>query len=122
MIGGHHPQMTYYVLFLWAAYVLFRLWEAWQKRTWKPFLVATAFLGVSAGVGALSQAANLLPYYEYGQYSIRGGSELERDQTRDPALQTGLDKSYAQSTPPLGLNSGPSSYLTSSAAPPKKTS
>ena len=97
MIGGHHPQMTYYVLFLWAAYVLFRLWEARQKRTWKPFLVATAFLGVSAGVGALSQAANLLPYYEYGQYSIRGGSELERDQTRDPALQTGLDKSYAQS-------------------------
>jgi len=97
IIGGNHPQMTYYVLSLWVAYVLFRLWETWQSRSWKPFLVATAFLGISAGTGALSQAANLLPYYEYGQYSIRGGSELERDQTRDPALQTGLDKSYAQS-------------------------
>ncbi len=97
MIGGHHPQMTYYVLFLWGAYGLYRLWEAWQHRSWKPFLIATVLLLVSAGVGALSQAANLLPYYEYGKYSIRGGSELERDQNQDPALQTGLDKTYAQS-------------------------
>jgi len=97
MIGGHHPQMTYYVLFLWAAYGLYRLWEAWQSRSWKRFLLMSTFLFVSAGVGALSQAANLLPYYEYGKYSIRGGSELERDQNQDPALQTGLDKTYAQS-------------------------
>ncbi len=97
MVGGHHPQMLYYVLFLWAAYGLYRLWEAWQSRLWGRFFVMSALLLVSAGVGALSQAANLLPYYEYGKYSIRGGSELERDQGRDPALQTGLDKSYAQS-------------------------
>ena len=97
MVGGHHPQMTYYVLFLWGAYGLYRLWEAWQNRSWGRFLGMSALLLVSAGVGALSQTANLLPYYEYGKYSIRGGSELERDQAQDPALQTGLDKSYAQS-------------------------
>jgi hypothetical protein len=97
MIGGHHPQMLYYVLSLWVAYGLYRLWEAWKSRAWKPFLGLSALLFVSAAVGALSQAANILPYYEYGKYSIRGGSELERDRERDPALQSGLDKAYAQS-------------------------
>lgn len=97
MIGGHHPQMLYYALFLWAAYGLYRLWEAWQSRLWGRLFLMSALLLVSAGVGALSQAANLLPYYEYGKYSIRGGSELERDQERDLALQTGLAKSHAQS-------------------------
>jgi hypothetical protein len=96
MVGGHHPQMLYYVLSLWVGYGLYRFWEAWRQKTWRVFTIATLLTLFSAGVGALSQASNLLPYYEYGQYSIRGGSELERDWEQDIARQTGLDKAYAQ--------------------------
>ncbi|MCS7297286.1 MAG: hypothetical protein NZ611_03605 [Bacteroidia bacterium] len=97
MAGGGHPQMAYYALTVIAAYELFWLWEAWKGRQWRAYLTSAALVALCAAIGALSQANALLPYYEYGRYSIRGGSELERDREKDIALQSGLDKGYAQS-------------------------
>lgn len=97
MVGGNHPQMLYYVLVLFGGYGLYRFWMAWQNRAWRRFWLATGLVVLSVGAAGLSQIAKLLPYYTYGQYSIRGGSELEREQEKDPSLRSGLDKSYAQS-------------------------
>lgn len=97
MVGGHHPQMAYYALIVLGAYELHWLFTAWQERQWKTYLVGFLLLGASAGAGALSQISTLLPYRAYGEYSIRGGSELERDQAREASLRTGLDREYAQS-------------------------
>ncbi len=97
MVGGHHPQMAYYGLAVIAAYELAWAWEAWQTRQLKPYFVSLGLLAAAAGAGGLAQIANLLPYYEYGKYSIRGGSELERDAQKEPSLKEGLDREYAQS-------------------------
>ncbi len=97
MVGGHHPQMAYYAFAVIAAYELAWAWNAWQTRQLQPYLISLGLLAVTAGVGTLSQIANLLPYYEYGKYSIRGGSELERDAQKEPSLREGLDREYAQS-------------------------
>lgn len=97
IVGGNHPQMAYYALLLIAGYGLFWIMEAWQARQWRTLALQLGLFIATAGLGALSQISSLLPYYEYGQYSIRGGSELERDIQRDPSLKSGLDKEYAQS-------------------------
>lgn len=97
MVGGHHPQMAYYALAVLAAYELAWAWTAWRAQQLKPYLLSLGLLVLTAGAGGLSQIANLLPYYEYGKYSIRGGSELERDAQKDPFLKEGLDREYAQS-------------------------
>lgn len=97
IVGGHHPQMAYYALLVIAAYELYWLWQAVARRTWREYLLALSLGILSAGAAGTSRLASLLPYYQYGQYSIRGPSELERETTQDPSLRTGLDKSYAQS-------------------------
>lgn len=96
-VGGNHPQMLYYALVVIGAYIIAWAWEGIQQKEWKPFLGKLVLFSLTAGVGALSQVSSLLPFYEYGKYSIRGGSELERDAEKDPSLRTGLDKGYAQS-------------------------
>lgn len=97
VVGGNHPQMAYYASVVIGGYGLFWLWETWQSRQWRTFAGRIGLFIAATAFGALSQMSHILPYYEYGQYSIRGGSELERDYTRDPSLRSGLDKEYAQS-------------------------
>ncbi|MEN3041038.1 MAG: hypothetical protein ABDH66_05835, partial [Bacteroidia bacterium] len=96
MAGGNHPQMAYYALAVIGGYGLLWGWESWQTRRWKAFLIGAGITTACAAVGSLSQLSALLPFYEYGRYSIRGGSELERDAEKDPSLRSGLDKEYAQ--------------------------
>lgn len=95
--GGNHPQMAYYALVVIGGYGLFWLWETWQSRQWRAFTGRIGLFVAAMALGSLSQISHILPFYEYGQYSIRGGSELERDAERDPSLRSGLDKEYAQS-------------------------
>ncbi|MCS7189892.1 MAG: hypothetical protein RMJ66_08550, partial [Bacteroidia bacterium] len=71
--------------------------RAWSERQWKSYVVQLLVLITTSGLGVLSQISSLLPYYEYGKYSIRGGSELEREVEKLPSLRTGLDREYAQS-------------------------
>lgn len=97
VVGGHHPQMAYYALAVIAAYGLYWLWEAASTRAWRKYTLALSLALLSAGAAGASRLASLLPYYQYGQYSIRGPSDLERETTTDPSLRSGLDKSYAQS-------------------------
>ncbi|MCX7651632.1 MAG: hypothetical protein N2200_02025 [Bacteroidia bacterium] len=96
MAGGNHPQMMYYALSVIGGVGVLWLWETWQTRSWWAFGKGVAIFALCAGIGAASQISSLLPFYEYGRYSIRGGSELERDTEKDPSLRSGLDKEYAQ--------------------------
>ncbi|MCX7606657.1 MAG: hypothetical protein N2170_05250 [Bacteroidia bacterium] len=95
--GGNHPQMAYYALTVIAAYELKWLIDAWRAKAWRSYFVSLLGIGLTAGVGSLSQIGSLLPFYEYGKYSIRGGTELEREQEKEVSLKSGLDPAYAQS-------------------------
>lgn len=82
-----HPQVTYFFLFLFAAWWIHDLIKAWQEKSVPQWAKNTGFL-IAAGLLAL--AANAQPMwsiYEYSPYSIRGGA---------PAAETtGLDLDYA---------------------------
>ncbi|MCS7161977.1 MAG: hypothetical protein NZ958_01430 [Bacteroidia bacterium] len=97
MVGGHHPQMLYYSLLVVAAYEVAWLVRTWQNRNWAQYGWSIGLIGLTAAIGGLSHINRLLPYGEYGRYSIRGPTELEREIQADPRLKGGLPRDYAQS-------------------------
>ncbi|MGQ9863317.1 MAG: hypothetical protein ACUVRD_02365 [Bacteroidia bacterium] len=97
IFSGEHPQMAYYGGFVVAAWEVYYLWEAWQKKNLLPALGAS-FTQVFLAMGAFfSMAHILLPRQEYTFYSIRGPNPLVREVAKDPSQKTGLERSYAQS-------------------------
>lgn len=75
-INANHFQMTYYLLFLLLAIVVFYTYKAVKDKKFKPLL--TSF-GIFLGAGVLAVGANasiLLATAEYTDFSIRGKSEL----------------------------------------------
>ncbi|NUY79309.1 YfhO family protein [Flavobacterium sp. MAH-1] len=75
-INANHFQMTYYLLFLLLAIVVYYLYKAVKQKDFKPLLVS---FGIFAGAGILAvgvNASNLLATAEYTDFSIRGKSEL----------------------------------------------
>lgn len=97
-ILSNHVQMTYYfgflILFLLVAYLV----EAIREKTLPRFIKAS-LVTLGAGLIALGiNSSNLYHTYEYGQETIRGGSELtplpSQDGKSTQANAQGLDKEY----------------------------
>jgi hypothetical protein len=88
-----HLQITYYTMLIVLLYGLFELIGVIRERKqYRNFLLATTTLLVAALLAVASNFSNLWTTYEYGNYSIRGKSEL----THNTDNQTsGLDKDYA---------------------------
>lgn len=90
MLLPNHPQMTYYagimVIFIAITYLIFAI----KEKTVAKFLKTSALLLVAAVLGLGTNFARLYTTLEYGEYSMRGESEL----TKDGNSSTGLDKSY----------------------------
>jgi hypothetical protein len=91
-ITTNHPQITYYLAILVLLIGLAELIEAIVKKAYKNFLFASAILIVSAGLAVATNTASLWATWEYGQFSIRGKTELSTEQEN---RTSGLDKDYA---------------------------
>ncbi|HPY65677.1 MAG TPA: YfhO family protein [Bacteroidales bacterium] len=92
-VAANHPQITYYLGFIMVFCFGGLLAEAIIRRR-LPRFVNTTVLLIAAGLLGLATSANhLLPMYEYTQYSMRGGSELENPEGEAP--RKGLDVDYA---------------------------
>ncbi|NLA16246.1 MAG: YfhO family protein [Bacteroidales bacterium] len=92
-VAANHPQITYYLGFIMLFVVVGLFVKAIKERT-VPRFAKTTLLIVAGGMLGLATSANhLLPTYEYTQYSMRGGSELETDQGETP--RKGLEVDYA---------------------------
>lgn len=90
-----HPQMAYYVCFIFAAFGIAELYLAFKHKTWKAFLVnagiALFALGIGVGTGTAATFANL----EYAQETMRGGhSDLKKSSDKTNKTE-GLDLDYA---------------------------
>ena len=90
-----HPQMSYYVCFIFGAFGLAELWLAVQGKNLKTFvlnsLIALFGLGVGVGTGVQNTFSNL----EYAQETMRGGhSDLQKASDETNKTQ-GLDLDYA---------------------------
>lgn len=91
-IESKHPQITYYTLITIVLFGLFELYNFWKSKQPLRFVKITLLLFIPVALAIGSNMANLWTTYEYSDYSMRGQSELERNQ----ANQTkGLDKDYA---------------------------
>ncbi len=95
-VQANHVQMTYYYLFLIAFMVVAFLVEAIREKQMARFAKATATCLAAAAVGICVNISNLYHTWEYQKESMRGKSELVKQDKKDAANQTssGLDRDY----------------------------
>lgn len=91
-IRAGHPQITYYLMLLVLVLGITEFAGAIRTRQLPRFARATGVLAAAALIAVLTHITNLWATYEYGNYSIRGKSELTSDQEN---RTSGLDKDYA---------------------------
>ena len=92
-INANHVQMTYYYLFLIIAMVIAWLVEAIREKQMARFLKATAVCLVGAAIGVSINLSNLYHTWEYSRESMRGKSELVK-QNSSNQTSSGLERDY----------------------------
>ena len=93
-IAYNHVQITYYLALMVIILMVSRLIYAWRDGQLMDFVKRGMILLGAAIIAILPNLIHLWPTYEYGQYSIRGPSELEsRRGSGQP--DAGLDRDYA---------------------------
>jgi len=97
-LNANHVQISYYGFMLFGFVVLSYGFYAFKQKNLKPFFLATVLFISATIVSVLPNAGNLLATYEYGNYTIRGKSELTIDangKSKQNVSTSGLDKDYA---------------------------
>ncbi len=92
-VHSNHVQMTYYYLFAILFMVIAYLVEAIQQKRYVHFLKATGICVLGGALGILINLSNLYHTWEYGQESMRGKSELVKENTANQT-SSGLDRDY----------------------------
>ena len=92
-INANHVQMTYYYMFIILFLVIAWLIDAIRKKEMARFLKATAVCIVGAAIGVCINLSNLYHTWQYGQESMRGKSELVKQNSANQT-SSGLDRDY----------------------------
>jgi hypothetical protein len=92
---SNHPQMTYYFMMMALIYVVGQFINSYKNKQLDRFFKASAILVPAVAVAFALNLTNLYHTYDYGKYSIRGGTELT-DDTGDKT-EGGLERSYVTS-------------------------
>lgn len=90
-----HPQMTYYIFFIFAAFGLAELWTAYKSKAWKAFCINCLLAIASLGIGIGTSVANTFANLEYVKETIRGGASELAENDANTNVSTGLDYKYA---------------------------
>lgn len=91
-ISTNHLQITYYLLLTILLLGAVKLVYSVIEKTLPAFLKATGVLVIAAVIALLPNITNLWATYEYGQYTMRGKSDLSSDLA---AGKEGLSQKYA---------------------------
>ena len=92
-INANHVQMTYYYLFIILFLVIAWLVEAIQQKQLLRFAKATAVCVAGAVIGLCINLSNLYHTWQYSQESMRGKSELVK-QNSENQTSSGLERDY----------------------------
>ncbi len=92
-IFASHPQITYYAGLTVLIYGIVELVQTIKERSYQHFLRVTGFLLITLVLVVGTNFGSLWRIYEYGEYSMRGSSELTKD--KEDQTSSGLTKSYA---------------------------
>ncbi|MFK7954197.1 MAG: hypothetical protein AB8B73_15210 [Ekhidna sp.] len=90
-IRANHPQITYYLVIIVAAYGINLLVNVIKDKSYKDFGITAALMILAAVLAVGANYGRLATTLEYSKSSIRGKSELKSDQQ----ASSGLDKEYA---------------------------
>lgn len=101
-IKANHPQITYYLAMIVVGFAIWQLCKAAREKSWGLFLKTSVAVLIAGLLGIAANTNHLWPTYEYGQHTMRGGSELSAgaDNGADNAqngkkTRSGLDLEYA---------------------------
>lgn len=98
-IKANHPQITYYLALIVLGFAIWQLCRAIKEKAFGKFLKTSIAVLVAGLLGAAANINHLWPTYEYGQHTMRGGTELSAgaDKGADNGSKTrsGLDLTYA---------------------------
>lgn len=90
-----HPQMSYYICFIFAAFGIAELCLTIVRKNWKEFAINTLLAAFAFGVGVGTGTANTFSNLEYAEETMRGGhSDLEKVTDKENKSK-GLDLDYA---------------------------
>ena len=92
-IMSNHPQMSYYFLFVMLFMAIAYGVAAWKEKQLPRFLKASAVLVIAGLVGVCINLSNLYHTYQYSKESMRGKSELVKENSADQT-NSGLERSY----------------------------
>jgi len=92
-IFANHPQINYYAGLTILIYGIVELVQTIKERSYQHFLRVTGFLLITLVLVVGTNFGSLWRIYEYGEYSMRGSSELTKD--KEDQTSSGLTKSYA---------------------------
>jgi len=90
---ANHVQMTYYYLFVIAAMIIAFIIDGVRKKEYQHLLKATGVCIAGAAIGICLNLSNLYHTWQYGQESMRGASELVK-QNNSNQTNSGLDRDY----------------------------
>ena len=91
-LNANHLQITYYLLLLVLLYGIFQLTDAIRNKQFLDFATKTGILTIAAILALGINIGRIWTTLEYGQYSIRGKSELT---SVTGHVSSGLDRNYA---------------------------
>ena len=92
-INANHVQMTYYYLFIILLMGVAWLVDAIKEKQMARFLKATGVVALGAAIGVCINLSNLYHTWEYSQESMRGKSELVK-QNSSNQTNSGLERDY----------------------------
>ena len=90
---ANHVQMTYYFLFVILAMVIAFFIDGIRRKAYVHLLKATAVCLLGGAIGICLNLSNLYHTWEYGQESMRGKSELVKENSANQT-SSGLDRDY----------------------------
>ncbi len=97
-IFSNHPQITYYLAFIIFIYALSELYRAYSGKNIPAFLKQSGVLILAAVLALGVNITSLWATADYGQYTIRGGTELTinpNGSKNEHNTTSGLEKDYA---------------------------
>ena len=92
-VNANHVQMTYYYLFIILFLVIGFLVDAIRQRRFAHFLKASAVCALGGALGIAVNISNLYHTWEYQKESMRGKSELVKENTANQT-SSGLERDY----------------------------
>jgi len=90
-IATNHLQITYYLMLTLLVFGIGKFIEMLIQGKVIDFLKSSAILIPAAAIAILPNITNLMATYEYGQFTMRGKSELKQQASQS----SGLNKDYA---------------------------